>query len=256
MPVAYIVSLNAIVKANVNQILDLLTGVMNDQPVTIANALLGRTVGATGQTSLGSPAASKFVGRWTTAGAPTGLTGAVGDYGIDSASTWWYCTAVGTPGSWLQMSPPPNTIAGNIKTLALVAAAGASGLSADASHIHDWSGLLAAALTWAAAQTWSALGTFNAGITVAGAVTLPAASIADAALSANIPKLNANNAFSGSNSFAALSAPISAPTYNGSAWAGTAQQLVVGFGGQSKQIMNATTRVDADAVEGDILVNA
>lgn len=51
------------------------------------------------------------------------------------------------------------------------------------------------------------------------------------------------------------------PTANSSAdttgntWTNTAARLVVGFGNQSRQIMNATTRDDTKAVEGDILLN-
>jgi len=46
------------------------------------------------------------------------------------------------------------------------------------------------------------------------------------------------------------------PSYNGSSFIGTAYPPIVAFGNQSRQIFNATTRNDADAAEGDILVNA
>jgi hypothetical protein len=41
----------------------------------------------------------------------------------------------------------------------------------------------------------------------------------------------------------------------GNTWTGTANRLAIGYGGQSRQIMNSVTRDDTKAVEGDILVN-
>jgi hypothetical protein len=55
---------------------------------------------ATGAASLASPASSRYVGAWTTVGAPTGLTGQANDYGFDGNKTLWICTAAGSPGTW------------------------------------------------------------------------------------------------------------------------------------------------------------
>lgn len=78
----------------------------------------------------------------------------------------------------------------------------------------------------------NALITGSAGLTIsAGAISLPAASIADAALSANIPLKNANNVFSGTtNQFAGvkLREPSSA-TYGAQISMGTASSWARGF---------------------------
>lgn len=189
MPLTAVTTGAQIKALDVQQLINLLTNVMTDQAITVANTLAAKTVGATGKTGLLSPATTNFVGRWTTTGAPTGLTGAVGDYGIDGGNTWWYCTVAGTPGTWIQMSPPPNTNAGNIVALGAAAAAGSSGLSADASHVHPWTGLAVLSL----ANTFAANQTINGTLTVNGAVggitTLTATNLAGTLTTAAQPNV-------------------------------------------------------------------
>lgn len=55
---------------------------------------------STGVASLGNARSSRFIGSWTTVGAPTGLTAQVADYGFDGNFNQWVCTVAGTPGTW------------------------------------------------------------------------------------------------------------------------------------------------------------
>lgn len=59
------------------------------------------TFKATGAASLGSAVSGRFIGAWTTSGAPTGLTAQVNDYGFDVDGKLWVCTTAGTPGTWV-----------------------------------------------------------------------------------------------------------------------------------------------------------
>ncbi len=68
--------------------------------VIVTGDVDGNTFEATGATSLGSPRSGRFVGEWTTAGAPTGLTAELGDFGFDGSQFMWVCTVAGTPGTW------------------------------------------------------------------------------------------------------------------------------------------------------------
>lgn len=68
---------------------------------TIRAALSATDLTATGVASLGSAAAGRYVGNWTTFGSPTGLTAIVGDHGFDGNGAIWVCTAAGTPGTWI-----------------------------------------------------------------------------------------------------------------------------------------------------------
>jgi hypothetical protein len=73
--------------------------------ITATQDVDGRTFEATGAASLGSAQSSRFVGSWTTVGAPTGLTAEVADYGLDGNTNVWVCTAAGTPGTWRAAGP-------------------------------------------------------------------------------------------------------------------------------------------------------
>lgn len=55
----------------------------------------------------GAVAASRYVGA-TASGAPTSGTFAKGDYIVDLTGSVWVCYTAGTPGTWVQLAPPPN----------------------------------------------------------------------------------------------------------------------------------------------------
>jgi hypothetical protein len=134
--------------------------------MTLNGTVLGVMLSASGLS--GSTAASRWAGA-TTTGAPTTGTYAVGDWIVTQDGRMWICTSAGTPGTWQQPSPPLSFGgAGNIAALAASAAAGSSGLVADASHVHPWTGL--GVLTVAGA--WSALQTFNNGVTINSTLTM------------------------------------------------------------------------------------
>ncbi len=133
--------------------------------MTLNGTVLGTMLSASGMS--GSSAATRYVGG-TTSGAPTTSTFAVGDWIVTQDGRIWICTTAGTPGTWQQPSPPLSFGgAGNIAALAASASAGASGLVADASHVHPWTGLGVLSIS----QAWSALQTFNAGITMGGTLS-------------------------------------------------------------------------------------
>ncbi len=136
--------------------------------MTLNGTVLGVMLSASGMA--GSTAATRWAGG-TTTGAPTTGTYAVGDWIVTQDGRMWICTSAGTPGTWQQPSPPLSFgSAGNIAALAATAAAGASGLVADASHVHPWTGLGVLSV----AQAWSALQTFSAGATMNGTLTMGA----------------------------------------------------------------------------------
>lgn len=95
---------------------DSLLGVANTWTATQAFAAITGTTGAftgdvdgatfeaTGAAALGSPLSGRFVGAWSTTGAPTGLAGEVNDFGFDGGQFIWICTAAGSPGTWITVS--------------------------------------------------------------------------------------------------------------------------------------------------------
>lgn len=170
----------------------------------------------------GATAASGYVGG-STGGAPTSGTFGVGDFISDSGnSTFWICTVAGSPGTWSRAGFALDATAGDIQALAASAAAGSVGKAADAGHVHPYTGLGVLAL----AQTWSALQTFSQGVALTG------------------------------------SGLLTLPSYNGSAWATSNGQGVVGryysTGGraEARQLFTANSRNDSQTIEGDILFNA
>ena len=81
--------------ADVNQFKNLMTGVMTDQAVKVANK-----IGAAGMTNAANPVL--LVGS-NSSGAPTAGTWAVGDVAGDLTGKLWMCTVAGTPGTWTQL---------------------------------------------------------------------------------------------------------------------------------------------------------
>lgn len=76
------------------QIINLMTGVMTDQAVNVANRI---------QASLtGSASASGYVGG-TATGAPASGAHLAGDFATDQTGTIWVCSANGTPGTWSKL---------------------------------------------------------------------------------------------------------------------------------------------------------
>lgn len=116
---------------SVQQIINLLTGVMTDQPVYIANTIRAGAVGAT--------TFAAFAGG-TATGAPASGTHAVGEFILDIATgIFRMCTAAGTPGTWAAVGTQTDTTAGDYISLVAAGAsavAGAVGKAADAGHQH------------------------------------------------------------------------------------------------------------------------
>lgn len=74
----------------------------------------------------------RYVGNWSTFGAPTGLTAILNDYGLDGNNAMWICTVAGTPGTWRTL--PLGTLANGYQEITagqsgIVAAADITGLS-------------------------------------------------------------------------------------------------------------------------------
>lgn len=145
MPLSSVSTGQQTAATQLNQLINLLTGVMNDQAVTIANTLAATAVQASGLS--GATATGRYVGV-TSSGAPASGTFAVGDWVTTRDGRIWMCTVAGSPGTWVQPSPPPNTNPANIQPIGTVAAAGSTGLSADAGHVHTGGGLVAANNVW------------------------------------------------------------------------------------------------------------
>lgn len=145
MPLARWVAAEAVTPSKLNQVIDLLTGVMTDQPITVGNTGAFTAVGATGLT--GAAVGGRFVGA-TASGAPTTGTFQAHDFVVTTDGRVWVCTVAGTPGTWQQPAPPPNTLASNIQPVGTALAAGSTGLAADAGHVHTGAGLLGATNTW------------------------------------------------------------------------------------------------------------
>ena len=76
------------------QIINLLTGVMTDQQVTIGNRIQAALTGST--------AASGYVGG-TATGSPASGAHLVGDFSVDQTGTIWICTVAGTPGTFVHL---------------------------------------------------------------------------------------------------------------------------------------------------------
>lgn len=76
---------------DVNQVVNLLTGLDNTTQVTVSNAIQSITPGC--------PAPSRYVGG-TTSGAPTSGTFLAGDMVIAQDGFMWICAVGGTPGTW------------------------------------------------------------------------------------------------------------------------------------------------------------
>ncbi|MFJ5532507.1 hypothetical protein [Streptomyces sp. NPDC093261] len=76
---------------DINQYMNLLTGVSTDQPVTVSQRIRAQLSGASAGTG-------GYVGQ--TSGPPTSGTFNTGDFTADSAGGLWVCTAAGSPGTW------------------------------------------------------------------------------------------------------------------------------------------------------------
>lgn len=115
--------------ASVQQIIDLLTGVMTSQAVFIQNTIRASTTGAT--------TAVYFAGG-TTSGHPTTGAHSTGEYIVDLSGSFWICTAGGTPGTWVQAGSVDSTAGDYLSLVAAGASAvaGAVGKAADAGHRH------------------------------------------------------------------------------------------------------------------------
>ena len=92
---------SAATAATVDQYHDLLTGVMTDQPVAIANDVTFRSLAVTGLAGATQP--TRFVGA-TIYGPPTTGTFAVGDQVVSMSGTQFICTVSGWPGTWVSTS--------------------------------------------------------------------------------------------------------------------------------------------------------
>jgi hypothetical protein len=114
---------------SVQQIINLLTGVMTDQPTYIANTIRASTTGAT--------TAAYFAGG-TASGAPASGAHSTGEFIVDITGTFWICTAGGTPGTWKQAGAVDTTAGDYLGLVAAGAAAvaGSTGKAADAGHQH------------------------------------------------------------------------------------------------------------------------
>lgn len=77
---------------------------MTYTPPTVVGPIGASSVAVSGLT--GATSASRLVGA-NTSGAPTGGTFSTGDISTDHAGAAWICTAGGTPGTWIQVSPGP-----------------------------------------------------------------------------------------------------------------------------------------------------
>lgn len=225
MALVNVVSGNPAKASDVQQLINLLTGVMTDQPVYVANTIRAQSTGAT--------AAAYFAGG-TASGAPTTGTHNAGEFILDQTGSFWICTATGTPGTWKQAGSVDTTATDYLSLVAAGAAAvaGATGKPADAGHQH------------------------------------PALVNAASGYTGNLLRLQLNGAdqFTVDQVGKAIHyGLVSLPTYNGTAWAyasSTPGQAVVGAyyttgaRNEARQLWTLNSRVDANAIEGDILFNA
>lgn len=79
--------------ADPDQFVDLLTGVMTDQQVTVSHRIRAQLTGAAGGTG-------GYVGA-TTGGPPVSGSFVAGDWVVDTAGNMWICTSAGSPGRWV-----------------------------------------------------------------------------------------------------------------------------------------------------------
>ena len=129
MALVNVVSGNQAKALDVQQIINLLTGVMTDQPVYIANTIRASTTGAT--------AFAAFAGG-TTSGAPASGTHSKGEFILDQSGSFWLCTTAGTPGTWIQAGAVDTTAGDYVSLVAAGASsvAGSVGKAADSGHQH------------------------------------------------------------------------------------------------------------------------
>jgi hypothetical protein len=132
MPLSYtgITAGSTAASAQLKQVLDLLTGVMTDQAVYVANTIRASTTGAT--------SAVFFAGGTATSFPALGAHG-TGEIVAALDGKWWMCTAPGTPGTWIQMGASLDGTAGDYATLVAAGSAavpGSTGKGADAGHQH------------------------------------------------------------------------------------------------------------------------
>lgn len=258
--------------ADVDQFRQLLKGIMSGEPIVNLSTIGGSAVIATGLT--GATAAGRWAGV-TTSGAPVSGTFVTGDWITTQDGRMWVCTTGGTPGTWQQPSPPPDTNAADIVALGASAAAGSVGKSADAGHIHPDTGLgvLGTARSWSALQTFSGgmAGTLQTAaqpnVTSLGAqLILTLAAVTGAAnnwrlggaLTAQAAGTAGVAPASGTWSTGDLVADLKAFLWmcRSGGTPGTWNVIPRGFGVEPQTIFTANTRSDPDAVAGDILVNA
>ncbi len=206
-----------------HQFYALLTGSMTDQPVYIANTIRASTTGAATFTA--------FAGG-TAGGAPASGTHTAGEFIVDTVNKIMYiCTATGTPGTWATLGVQTDSTAGDY--LGLVAAgassvAGSVGKAADAGHQHP-------------------------------ALVNPAGGYSGFLLRLQVGGVDQHTVDQGGN--AVFNGLVTLPSWNGSAWVLNNGQAIVGMyystgtRAEARQIFTANSRVDADALEGDILIN-
>jgi hypothetical protein len=117
---------------SVQQIINLLTGAMTDQPVYIANTIRAGGPGAT--------AFAAFLGGITTGTAPSTGAHVVGEFLLDITNgIFRMCTAAGSPGTWTAVGTVTDSTSGDYASLVAAGAAavaGAVGKAADAGHQH------------------------------------------------------------------------------------------------------------------------
>jgi hypothetical protein len=225
MALVTVVSGAAAKASDVQQLINLLTGVMTDQPVYIANTIRAQSTGAT--------AAAYFAGG-TASGAPTTGTHNAGEFILDQSGSFWICTVTGTPGTWKQAGSV-DTVAGDYLSLVAAGAAtiaGATGKPADAGHQHN------AKVNAASGFTGNLFhgqlnGVDKFTVDQTGAIVAASA-----------------------GSFAGLS--ITGSGLLGSAQAAAAAWYATGARAEARQLFTANSRPAADTgvLEGDILFNA
>jgi hypothetical protein len=258
--------------ADIDQFRQLLKGIMSGEPIVNLSTITGTALIASGLT--GATSAGRWVGV-TASGAPVSGTFIAGDWITTLDGRMWVCTTGGTPGTWQQPSPPPDTVAGDIVALAAASAAGSVGKSADAGHVHPWTGLgvLSVAGTWTADQNFGThlIGTQQTAaqpnITSLGAqLILMLAGVTGApnqwrlggALTAQAQGVQAVAPASGTWSTGDLVADLKAFLWmcRAGGTPGTWNVIPRGWGVEPQTIFTAVTRSDVDAVTGDLLVNA
>jgi hypothetical protein len=117
---------------SVQQIINLLTGVMTDQPVYVANTIRAGGPGAT--------TFAAFLGGIASGTVPGSGAHAVGEFLLDVTNQIFrMCTVAGSPGTWVAVGTQTDLTAGDYVLLVAGGAssvAGATGKAADAGHQH------------------------------------------------------------------------------------------------------------------------